>query len=113
MGANEDVVLIEAAPFGGVKESGYGREGSYYDLDDYATLKNGCDGGLEQERNATVADEKTRSNPYAVPMRATLDQLRGLPQARVITAESDPMRDEGEAYAHAEGSRRAGDGDPL
>ena len=47
VGINEGALASEAAPFGGVKESGYGREGSRYGLDDYLSIKYLCQGGLE------------------------------------------------------------------
>ncbi|MDC6168189.1 NAD-dependent succinate-semialdehyde dehydrogenase [Paucibacter sp. XJ19-41] len=46
VGINEGALAAEAAPFGGVKESGYGREGSRHGLDDYLQMKYLCQGGL-------------------------------------------------------------------
>ena len=46
VGINEGAIASEAAPFGGVKESGYGREGSRRGLDDYMHTKYLCQGNL-------------------------------------------------------------------
>ncbi|MDY7115995.1 NAD-dependent succinate-semialdehyde dehydrogenase [Halomonas sp. SSL-5] len=43
---NEGILSTELAPFGGVKESGLGREGSHHGLDEYTELKYVCVGGL-------------------------------------------------------------------
>jgi succinate-semialdehyde dehydrogenase/glutarate-semialdehyde dehydrogenase len=47
VGINEGAISNEAAPFGGMKESGNGREGSKYGMDEYLELKYMCMGGLE------------------------------------------------------------------
>ena len=47
VGVNEGAISAEAAPFGGVKESGYGREGSTHGLDDYLHIKYVCQGQLD------------------------------------------------------------------
>ena len=44
VGINAGVITTEVAPFGGVKESGLGREGSKYGLDDYLNIKYACFG---------------------------------------------------------------------
>ena len=46
VGINEGLITTEVAPFGGVGESGYGREGSKYGVEDYLELKYVCVGGL-------------------------------------------------------------------
>ncbi|MDD4862725.1 MAG: NAD-dependent succinate-semialdehyde dehydrogenase [Alishewanella agri] len=46
LGINDGIISNAAAPFGGVKQSGYGREGSKYGLDDYTYLKYLALGGL-------------------------------------------------------------------
>jgi succinate-semialdehyde dehydrogenase/glutarate-semialdehyde dehydrogenase len=46
VGANAGIISTEVAPFGGVKESGIGREGSKYGIEEYVEVKYICLGGL-------------------------------------------------------------------
>ena len=47
VGINEGIISTEVAPFGGVKESGIGREGSKYGIEDYLEIKYLCMGGID------------------------------------------------------------------
>jgi succinate-semialdehyde dehydrogenase/glutarate-semialdehyde dehydrogenase len=47
VGVNEGLISTEVAPFGGVKASGLGREGSKYGIDDYLEMKYVCIGGVK------------------------------------------------------------------
>jgi len=46
-----------------------------------------------------TTDEAQRAEITASPLRATLDELSGLPDTLIVTAEADVLRDEGEAFA--------------
>jgi succinate-semialdehyde dehydrogenase/glutarate-semialdehyde dehydrogenase len=48
IGINEGIISNATAPFGGIKESGNGREGSKYGLDDYVEIKYLCIGGIDR-----------------------------------------------------------------
>ncbi|SDE27988.1 NADP-dependent succinate-semialdehyde dehydrogenase [Rhodospira trueperi] len=48
VGINEGIISTEVAPFGGVKESGLGREGSKYGIDDFVEIKYLCMGGVDK-----------------------------------------------------------------
>jgi succinate-semialdehyde dehydrogenase/glutarate-semialdehyde dehydrogenase len=47
VGINEGIISNEVAPFGGMKESGIGREGSKYGIDEFLEIKYLCLGGID------------------------------------------------------------------
>jgi acetyl esterase len=73
-----------------------------FDTDTYGQFADGpwlTRNAMQWFWDAYLPDTSKRSEAAASPLRATLDQLGGLPPALVITGEADVLRDEGEAYA--------------
>jgi succinate-semialdehyde dehydrogenase/glutarate-semialdehyde dehydrogenase len=48
VGINTGLISNEVAPFGGVKQSGLGREGSHYGIEEFVEIKYLCIGGLDK-----------------------------------------------------------------
>lgn len=74
---------------------------------DTASYRTFGDGGYWLTREAMrwfvenyAPDASARAESTASPLRASREQLQGLPPALILTAECDVLRDEGEAYAH-------------
>ncbi|MGW6442139.1 alpha/beta hydrolase [Lentzea sp. NPDC055074] len=73
-----------------------------FDTDSYLQFAEGYflrRDGMQWFWDQYTTNPAERAEITASPLRATLEQLAGLPQALVITAEADVLRDEGEAYA--------------
>ena len=48
VGVNEGAISADTIPFGGVKQSGLGREGGHYGMDEYLETKYVCFGGISE-----------------------------------------------------------------
>ncbi|MEU0883170.1 alpha/beta hydrolase [Lentzea sp. NPDC005914] len=73
-----------------------------FDTDSYLQFAEGYflrRDGMQWFWDQYTTNPQERAEITASPLRATTEQLEGLPQALVITAEADVLRDEGEAYA--------------
>ncbi|HUR08374.1 MAG TPA: alpha/beta hydrolase [Nonomuraea sp.] len=90
-----DVPLLQQVLFYPVTDANFDT-GSYHQFATGYFLRRD---GMQWFWDQYTTDEAQRAEITASPLRATVDQLAGLPPALVITGEADVLRDEGEAYA--------------
>ncbi|CAL9662835.1 Acetyl esterase [Streptomyces sp. enrichment culture] len=90
-----DVPLVQQVLFYPVTDASFDT-GSYHQFATGYFLRRD---GMQWFWDQYTTDETERAQITASPLRATTEQLTGLPPALVITAEADVLRDEGEAYA--------------
>ncbi|GHF37228.1 alpha/beta hydrolase [Streptomyces griseosporeus] len=91
-----DVPLVQQVLFYPVTDASFDT-GSYHQFAEGYFLRRD---GMQWFWDQYTTDEQQRAEITASPLRATTEQLTGLPPALVITAEADVLRDEGEAYAN-------------
>ncbi|WP_040793956.1 alpha/beta hydrolase [Nocardia higoensis] len=90
-----DVPLVQQVLFYPVTDANFDT-GSYHQFATGYFLRRD---GMQWFWDQYTTDRAERAQITASPLRATTEQLAGLPPALVITAEADVLRDEGEAYA--------------
>jgi acetyl esterase/lipase len=90
-----DVPLLQQVLFYPVTDASFDT-GSYHQFATGYFLRRD---GMQWFWDQYTTDEAERAQITASPLRATTEQLTGLPPALVITGEADVLRDEGEAYA--------------
>uniref|UniRef100_UPI003A85A9F0 alpha/beta hydrolase n=1 Tax=Streptomyces sp. Agncl-13 TaxID=3400628 RepID=UPI003A85A9F0 len=90
-----DVPLVQQVLFYPVTDANFDT-GSYHQFAEGYFLRSD---GMQWFWDQYTTDEAERAQITASPLRATTEQLTGLPPALVITGEADVLRDEGEAYA--------------
>lgn len=91
-----DVPLVQQVLFYPVTDASFDT-GSYHQFAEGYFLRRDA---MQWFWDQYTTDDQRRAEITASPLRATTEQLTGLPPALVITAEADVLRDEGEAYAN-------------
>ncbi|MFF5009181.1 alpha/beta hydrolase [Streptomyces phaeochromogenes] len=91
-----DVPLVQQVLFYPVTDAAFDT-GSYHQFAEGYFLRRDA---MQWFWDQYTTDETQRAEITASPLRATTEQLTGLPPALVITGEADVLRDEGEAYAN-------------